>query len=320
MVTLLSSFPQLAYLIVIADNVNSDMADGFAWSRLLQQIKHFEFKLEFSYNAFEQQSLNLDSFRTNFWLEGKKWFVTFDQSSSTNDSSILYTNSSSIIEYPPHEIFGILTSQTTASEPTSFSHVGRLIIDDHYLQYPFFHRYTHIKELYFSQVTSTLATTFKDLAACLDTSQITTCHVGREWIRNTSHEHIDFLRGLPRLRELEISSGNINCFFPYKWPHIVHLKIESDYENKFHVLCWNDIDAICHSFPHIERLDIHSSCITDLPQLINRMKMSLTDIIIRQPRNVNDEQYITREWIKQNTELRKFHYICTDWNCVKLWL
>ncbi|CAF4328689.1 unnamed protein product, partial [Rotaria sordida] len=111
MTTLLSSFPRLTYLTIIADNVDIDMANGFAWAQLLKYIKHFEFKFEFYYNAFEQQSLNLDSFRTKFWLEEKKWFVTFDRSSNTKDSSILYSNSSSIIIYPPPEVFGTLISE-----------------------------------------------------------------------------------------------------------------------------------------------------------------------------------------------------------------
>ncbi|CAF1344938.1 unnamed protein product [Rotaria sordida] len=86
------------------------------------------------------------------------------------------------------------------------------------------------------------------------------------------------------------------------------------------MLCTNDIDALCHSFTNIERLDIHSSSITDLPQLLNRMKKTLTDIIIRQSRKVNNEQLITREWIERNTELENFHYTCDFWNAVRLWL
>ncbi|CAF1493902.1 unnamed protein product, partial [Rotaria sordida] len=72
MVTLLSSFPRLTYLAVFADDLDNDMANGFAWARLLQHIKHFEFELEFSDDAFRQQPCNLDSFRTEFWLEEKK--------------------------------------------------------------------------------------------------------------------------------------------------------------------------------------------------------------------------------------------------------
>ncbi|CAF4157106.1 unnamed protein product [Rotaria sordida] len=320
MTTLLSSFPRLVYLTITADNVDSDMADGFAWARSLQDIKHFEFKLKFIYDAFEQQPLNLDSFRTKFWLEEKKWFVTYDQRLNADGSSLLYSNSSSLIIYPPHEIIGTLVSESTASELTSFSHVHCLIINDQYLKYPFLHRYTHIKELYLSQVTTTFPTTLKDLMNCLDTSQIITCTIGHEWSKDLFSELIEFLYSLPRLRRLQISSVHLNYFFLQQWPHIIDLKIENDFQGGLHMLCTNDIDGLCHSFTNIERLDIHSSSITDLPQLLNRMKKTLTDIIIRQSRKVNNEQLITREWIERNTELENFHYTCDFWNAVRLWL
>jgi hypothetical protein len=320
MAALLSSFPRLAYLTVIAENVNSDMADGFAWTRLLQQIKHFQFVFRFSYNVFQQQPLNLDSFRTKFWLEEKKWFVTYDRSLNPIDCSMLYTISPSIIYYPPHERIERAVSESTISEPISFPHVHRLTINDHYLKYPFLHRYTHIKDLYLAQVTTKFPTTLKDFMNRLDTSQIMTCTIGREWSRNSSYEHIDFLRSLPRLRRLKVSLVNLRHLFLHEWPHIIRLTIENDFESRVHVLSSNDINALCHSFPYIEQLSIHLLSVTDLPQLLNRMKMTLTDIIITQPGNVNNEQFITREWIERNTELRKFHYTCAYEILISLWL
>jgi hypothetical protein len=62
MTALLSSFPRLNYLIVIAYEVNSSMANGFAWAQLLQEIK-----LQFYYDAFlarrEKMVCNLRSKR-----------------------------------------------------------------------------------------------------------------------------------------------------------------------------------------------------------------------------------------------------------------
>jgi hypothetical protein len=88
-----------------------------------------------------------------------------------------------------------------------------------------------------------------------------------------------------------------------------------------HVLSSNDIDGLCHSFGHIKRLDIHSSSCIDLPQLLNRMKMVATYIIIKQLHRVKKEQFITREWIEQNTELKNFHYTSTNdfWHSIGLW-
>lgn len=123
MSTLLLLFPRLDYLTVTIYNVGHDMADGFAWARLLPGVKHFEFQFEFSYNAFEQQQpLNLDSFRTKSWLEKKKWFVTY-QRNLKERSSILYSNSSSTIKYQLHEIIGILVTESTELEPRAFPHV-----------------------------------------------------------------------------------------------------------------------------------------------------------------------------------------------------
>ncbi|CAF3618419.1 unnamed protein product [Rotaria sp. Silwood1] len=318
MVTLLLSFPRLAYLTVIVRYASCNMADGFAWARVLQQIKHFEFKLEF-HNAFKQQSFNLDSFRTKFWLEEKKWFVTYSRSWKDNEYSMLYSNSSSIIVYPPHEMMKMFVSESTASEP-AFSHVHRITINDYYLKCQFLHRYTNIKELYLSEVTTTFPTTLKDLMAGFDTSQIMTCIIGPGWNSNSSYEYIEFLRSLPRLRRLEVSGIDISCLFLHYWPHIVDLKIENTFENRSRLLSSNDIDAICHSFPYIKHLDIYSLSVPDLAQLLSKMKMTLREVFIRQPFKVKNEKLITREWIERNTDLKSFHYTCDYWNIVCLWL
>ncbi len=149
-----------------------------------------------------------------------------------------------------------------------------------------------------------------------------TCNIVFNWNANFSVEYIEFLRSLPRLRRLEVSSVNLHYLFLHQWPHIIDLKIKDKFRSISHVLSSNDIDTLCHSFPHIKRLDIHSSSVTDLAQLINRMKFILTDIIIRQSYNTNNELFITYEWIERNTELKKFHYTSTFdfWNSIRLWL
>jgi hypothetical protein len=321
MENLISSYPRLAYLEIIAGNVNSNIANGFKWARLLQQIKNFQFKFDFSYYAFEQIPFNLDSFRTKFWLEEKKWFVTYDRSSCLSDCSMLYSNPSSIIIHPPHEILGTLISESTALELESFSHVHCLSINDRNLKYSHLNRYKHINELYLSEVTTTYPTTLNDLVTCIDTSQIIKCTVSSAWSRKSFYEYIEFLRSLPRLRRLRVFA-NLRYFFLHQWPHIVDLKIEDNHNGRFDILSSNDIDALCHSFPHIKQLDIYSSSITDLSQLLNKMKMILTNIIIRQPFNVNNKQFIKRQWIEQNTELKNFHYESKrdSWNSIILWL
>jgi hypothetical protein len=324
MTTLLSAFPQLAYLTVIAHDLDSDMADGRVWERLLQQIKHFEFKFIFTLYTSRQEPLSLDSFRTKFWLEEKKWFVTYDRSSNPNNYSMLYSNSSSIIVSAPHEIIkiiGTMISETTASEPASFFNVDNLKIHDPYLRDQLFHRYKNVKKLYVFEITTVYLTTFNDLVANLDTSYITTCIIYFQWSTNSSYEYIRLLRSLPRLRRIKVPGINLSYLCCHQWPHIVDLNIADTYPGIFYMLSSNDIDALCHSFPHIKRLTVYSLGVADLSQFLNKMKMTLIDIIIEQPREMfNREKFITRQWIEKNTELKNFHYACTDLNAIYLWL
>jgi hypothetical protein len=320
MTILLLSFPRLTYFAIIASCVNSDMADGYAWAQLLQQVEHFEFELEFDDNAFEQHAFNLDSFRTKFWLEEKKWFVTYDRSFSIDECSIHYWSSSSCMIYPTPERIRTIVSDSTASERESYSNLHRLRVNDKFLRCQLLHRHTGTKELYLSEVTVTLPTTLKDLMIGLDTSQIMKCTIAPKWNSNSPYEHIQFLRSLPRLRRLTVSNISLSYFFLHQWPHIVDLMIENEFDHEFNVLSSNDVDAFCHSFTHIERLDIHSSSVPDLAQLLNRMKKTLRQMCIRQSRKISNEQLITREWIREKTDLQNFYYTRNDWNTVYLWL
>lgn len=163
--------------------------------------------------------------------------------------------------------------------------------------------------------------TFKHLANCLDTSQITECYINSWWIQQSPFELIEFLRSLPRLSSFRVSVRVLKCLILYQLPQIVHLMISNDFNSRLSLLCSDDIDAFCRSFTHVQRLHIFASCINDIPQLLNRMKTISTDIIIRQPSNINNEEVITRECIERNTELRNFHYKHIVWNNTScLWL
>ncbi|CAF3619194.1 unnamed protein product [Rotaria sordida] len=320
MVILLSSFPRLDYLTVIADDLNNDMADGIAWAELLQEVKHFECKLQFYWDAFTDEPINLNSFRTKFWLEEKKWFLSYESISNTN-SSILYSNSSSTIDYSSNEIIGILVSESTKLEPISLSHVHCLMINYQYVKYALLHRYTEVKQLNLSSFDTMFSMTFKDIVMYLDISRIVTCYPSVEWITKSTSDIIKFLQNLPYLSALCVSGPVLNYLFFHQWHNIVHLRIENDFDNRRYILCSNTIDAIGHSFTRLERLDFHLACVDDLRQILNRiMKTTLIDIFIRQPLSINSKRFVSYEWIKCNTELKNFYYACDAENSVSLWL
>lgn len=313
MITLISSMPRLVYLTVLADDFSNTMADGFSWAKLLKDIKHFQFKLHFHWLSFNEQQINLNSFRTKFWLEEKKWFVTYDHNVN-HGCSILYTNPSPIVDYASCDTIGIIVS-----EPTSDSRVYCWTNSYQYIKYALLHRHIHITDLKLSEIATTRSLTYADLFAYLDKTMMITCYVGSEWIVKSPYELPDFLRSLSCLRALCVSIPVLNYLVLHQWPNIHHLRIEYDFENNLQLSSSAEIDTLCHSFTHIERLDIHAASVTDLPQLLNKMKKKLTDIIIRQPRIDNNGQSITREWIERNTELENFHYACDDMNTVYLW-
>jgi hypothetical protein len=68
---LLSQFPCLRYLELKA-SVLIDLADGYEWQILAMSLITFYFK--FNVSLFHNDDI-LNSFRTPFWLEEKRWFV-----------------------------------------------------------------------------------------------------------------------------------------------------------------------------------------------------------------------------------------------------
>ncbi|CAF3339924.1 unnamed protein product [Rotaria socialis] len=318
--TLLSSLSRLEYLTVIADDLNSDMADGHAWAELLQEIKHFECKLQFYWDAFSHQPVNLDSFRTKFWLEEKKWFIIYEQNIDI-DYSILRSDLSSTIDYPSNEIIGILLSESSKCDPTALPTVHCSTVNHQHAKYALLHRYTSIKQLNLTYVDVVFPLNFKDICMYLDISRIVTCYPGNEWISKSPYEMIDFLRNLPNLRALSLCGPILNYVIVHSWPNIRHLRIEHDPNDCSCVICLNVMNAICHSFSYLERFDIHLSCVSNLRQILNSIKKTtVTDVIIRQPRAINSEQFISWEWIKRNTKLLHVNYACDAENSVSLWL
>ncbi|CAF3447372.1 unnamed protein product [Rotaria sp. Silwood1] len=312
---LLSSFSRLDYLTVIADDLDNDMADGSAWAELLKKVKHFECKLHFYCGAFTDEPINLNSFRTKFWLEEKKWFISYDK-----NSSILYTNSFFTIDNTSNELIGILASELNKLESTPLTHVHCLIQNYQYVKYALLHQYTQIQQKNLTEVDIIFPINFKDIAMYLDVARIVKCYSNFEWITKSTSDIIKFLQNLPHLRALSISGPVLNDLFFYQWPNIVHLRIENDFDNSLYILCSNTIDAICSSFICLERLDFHLACVGDLQQVLNRIiNTTLIDILIRQPRGINSKQFVSCEWIKHNTELKNFYYTCDAENSVSLW-
>lgn len=310
------SFPRLTYLTIIVDDAHSKLANGFLWATMLREVKHFQMKLSFGPDVFVRQSIDLDSFRTRFWLEEKKWLVTY-QRNFNNGRSILYTNPCPINDDSISNIVGIVPSESI-STPS----VHCMTINYQYFKHALLHSYIHITELDFSNGITRFPSTFQALLVYLDTRMsMTTRNVRSEWIQKSSNELIEYLGSIPNVHALSVSVAALKHFYLYQWCHITDLRIENDSINGYQLSSLDEIDAFCRAFPRVKRLDIHSTSTTVLPQLLQRMKTTLIDVVIRQSLVINQEQQVSlRQSIEEHVERTHMDYVCDRMNTVILWL
>ena len=66
---LLNSMTRLVHLTIVVDHARSDFGDGSRWERLLNNIMTFKFEFTFYKSTMKQEKINLDSFRTPFWID-----------------------------------------------------------------------------------------------------------------------------------------------------------------------------------------------------------------------------------------------------------
>ena len=129
------SLPRLKHLELRAD-CNNDVVDGERWQMQVKSLVIFHFKLHLS---DELVSEDLDSFRTSFWVEEKRWFVAYTHrclfsvprfcvmETDQNFQPPLYST------VPDNSIFydcikRLKLSETTASCNHRFTHVGTLTL------------------------------------------------------------------------------------------------------------------------------------------------------------------------------------------------
>ena len=305
-----SSFPRLNHLTVIADDARNKLANGSLWATMLKGVKSFHMNLSFGPDVFSRQSIDLESFRTRFWLEEKKWLVTY-QRNSNNGRSILYTNPSPINNESISTIVGILPSEST---PTPSVHC--MAINYLHFKRVLLHCSIHLPEIDFSNGSTSFPSTFRALIAYLDTR-----NVRPQWIQKSSNELIEFLCSQSYVHALSVSVAVLKYLYAYQWSYITDLKIENDLINGYQLSSSEEIDALCQAFPYVERLDIHSTSTTVLPQILQRMKNTLIDVVIRQSLVSNQEQQLSlRQSIEENIERTDIHYVCDRMNSLSLWL
>jgi len=70
---MISNLPHLKHLELVG-NFNKDVVDGRRWQMKVHSLVTFKFMFSF---LVQLESHDLDSFRSSFWLEEKRWFVAY---------------------------------------------------------------------------------------------------------------------------------------------------------------------------------------------------------------------------------------------------
>ncbi|CAF1145848.1 unnamed protein product [Rotaria sordida] len=313
---LLLPMTRLTHLSLNISNVESDMINGDAWTPLLTRIIIFQFVFKISNGV----NIDLHSFRTRFWLEEKKWYVTFDRWIGTS-YSYLYTNPCFIdYSYLLSSHGNILVTKSTELEPTTYPHTEYLFVNAELLMpKAYLHRFTHVRTLY---VARNLDISLGYIITCIDLSRITSFVESDSETKQSSNECVRILNSLSHLRSLTLHSSTLVLFFNRHWPQITDLDITRNLLGPYKRLSSNEIDALWHSFIHLKRLKLNRACIANLSRLFDNMTMTLSNVSIYEYRFGSDlnSPMITRQWFEQETKLRQFDYFQDDiWN-VHLWL
>ncbi|CAF1929997.1 unnamed protein product [Rotaria magnacalcarata] len=125
---LLREMTRLVHLTIVAYDIYNDIIDGFAWERILANIITFKFLFSFHESTWTQEPIELESFRTLFWLENKHWYIKYDRCTVSGFSllySIPYFNNT----YPWVHIKGPIITKSTGPDIFSLSNINHLNVN-----------------------------------------------------------------------------------------------------------------------------------------------------------------------------------------------
>jgi hypothetical protein len=136
---------------------------------------------------------------------------------------------------------------------------------------------------------------------------------------------VQFVYTMSHLRSLGAPLVLIKLLFVSHWSSIRRLEILTSWPTATTTersLTPDEIDAFYRSFTHIEHLSIYPDIDLNPSILLNNIPKTISNIVIHHPYKVTPDSFddfITREWLEQNTRLRHFLYSCNELNVVSLW-
>lgn len=246
------NLPRLQHLELIA-SCYKDVIDGQRWEKNVKDLVTFKFMF-YTYVARPQE---LDSFRTSFWLQHKRWFVAYMKGQffslphfltmGTDDHSEIYQYTTA----PAKEILyqninELELTRKSTSRNIRFSHIQTLVIHSSL-------RLNVIKEtvdlgqirnliIYPTRKTFRMRSMLNEMP---NLRQMTIAHDVKSFYRRIQYhplEHIETLQiGVTLMPPSHYNAGHLSSIFPYvKHLHINHQCLGEeilDFLHRFKYVC-----------------------------------------------------------------------------------
>jgi hypothetical protein len=322
---LLYPMRRLTDLIIIASDVYNDMSDGAAWERILARIISFKFSFTFHEKTWIEEPIKLDSFQSLFWLEKKQWYVGYDRC-SINGFSLLYSIPYLMNTYPWNTIKGPVDTKSTGPQVVSLNNIDRftfnkkLPIDNNCLR-----RLVNLEQIFIDESGGIIDKLLDNMVPYIDMSRITTLSITELSSNINSNSFIRLVSITPHLRSLGASIVLLKFLFVSHWPNIRQLKILLNFPSATITeksLTVNEIVMFYRSFTHLEYLSFYQDAHLNPSILLNNIPTTISNIVIYHPVKITPDEFpdfITCDWLEQNTCLRHFFYSCNQLNAVSLW-
>ena len=249
---MMSNLPRLMHLELIA-SCSRDVIDGQRWEKNVKDLVTFKFM----FYTYVAQLQELDSFRTSFWLDHKRWFVAYTRGQffslphfftmQTNDySEIFQHNTAPAKEILYQNINQLELKRKSISQNIRFSHVQTLVMHSS-LCWNMIKPTVDLGQIrnliiYPTRKTFRMRSMLNDMP---NLHQMTITHDVKSFFRRIQYhplEHIETLQiGVTLMNPSNYNIGHLSSIFP----HVKHLHINHqcsaeemlDFLHRFKHLC-----------------------------------------------------------------------------------
>ncbi|CAF1209820.1 unnamed protein product [Adineta ricciae] len=261
----LSKTPNLKHFELETEGLK-ELFDGERWEPIVSGLSRFDFRIhcsDTSNNIFEREHV-LQSFRSLFWLEQKRWFVAY---------------------YTPNarEIFTVPRFLSTIGNYPSVNWPPQCTLPD----FPFAKHITHLQ---CSALYPLIADQFPNITSL-------TIHTNRTLDGQTLVQVIEQMKFLYSISIVDLSIVNhipINVVFEKIRSLSVQEFSTSDSDQTIH-----DLDRVCFTFPRLERLNMKLLSHIHLFRLIDQLKyLSIAKFELHQ--SSSESPTMQRNWLINN--------------------